>query len=296
MKRLLVTLMLLGAIGCGSSAAPRSAPAPQSTATEAAAVEPVTADAGPSPDQYLSEDPMSALEKLGAEFDENDQGQITSVYFEVAKIGDAGLAHLRGLANLEDLDLSGTQITDAGLVAIEELVGLKELRLPDGISDAGLAHLRPLAELRELHLVGAQISDAGLLHVKHLTGLQGLYLETPQVTDGGLRHLEGLVELDRLRLPRRITDAGLAQVAAHGHLKRVDLSNTQISDAGLVHVAGLSELQSLNLGMTGITDSGLLHLKGLQDLRYLGLFQCVRVTNAGVAAIQRDLPECKITQ
>ena len=34
-------------------------------------------------------------------------------------VGDAGLVHLKGLANLEDLDLSFTGVTDEGLRASE---------------------------------------------------------------------------------------------------------------------------------------------------------------------------------
>ena len=43
---------------------------------------------------------------------------------------DAGLAHLKGLTNLE-LDLSGTQVTDAGLSHLKGLTNLSDLDLAD---------------------------------------------------------------------------------------------------------------------------------------------------------------------
>ena len=42
---------------------------------------------------------------------------------------DAGLAHLKGLTNLQELDLNSTDVSDAGLVHLEALTGLKQLGL-----------------------------------------------------------------------------------------------------------------------------------------------------------------------
>ena len=59
------------------------------------------------------------------------------------QITDAGLVHLGGMTGLKHLSLARTQITDAGLVHLEGLTGLQELYLPRiPITDAGLAALR----------------------------------------------------------------------------------------------------------------------------------------------------------
>ena len=63
-----------------------------------------------------------------------------------------------------------------------------------------------------------------------------------------------------LRLSRKITVAGQTH-----HLHQP----TKITDAGLVYLKGLTNLQYLNLGFTKITD-------------------------AGVADLQKALPDCKI--
>ena len=45
------------------------------------------------------------------------------------QIGDDGLAHLEDLAQLEELTIAGSQVTDAGLQYVEAMKNLKTLRL-----------------------------------------------------------------------------------------------------------------------------------------------------------------------
>ena len=56
-----------------------------------------------------------------------------------------------------------------------------------------------------------------------------------------------------------------------GEVVEVLLINTQITDAGLVHLKALTELQELNL-------------------------RDAKVTDAGVADLQKSLPNCKISK
>jgi Leucine-rich repeat (LRR) protein len=67
---------------------------------------------------------------------------------------------------VEEVDLTGTQVTDAGL-----------------------AHLQGLTGLQGLWLINTQVTDAGLAHLQGLTGLQVLSLDNTQVTDAGLAKL-----------------------------------------------------------------------------------------------------------
>ena len=59
------------------------------------------------------------------------------------QVTDAGLKELDGLKNLHTLHLGGTKVTDRGL---KELVGLKNLHTLDlsftAVTDAGLAELQ----------------------------------------------------------------------------------------------------------------------------------------------------------
>ncbi len=83
------------------------------------------------------------LERLGATVEVNEQGEIVEVDLSFTQITDAGLVHLAGLTSPQDLNLYGTQITDAGLVHLEGLTSLQTLHLFNTqITDAGLAKLR----------------------------------------------------------------------------------------------------------------------------------------------------------
>ena len=94
------------------------------------------------------------------------------------QIGDQGLAHLKGLREMQDLVLSSTQITDAGLVHIQEMAELHTLQLNgcENLTDAGIVHLSGLKNLQVLNLNATQITDAGLPHLARLTNLQQLDL------------------------------------------------------------------------------------------------------------------------
>ena len=80
------------------------------------------------------------------------------------------------------------------------------------------------------------------------------------------------------------------------NLQKLHLLCTKITDAGLVHIKGLTKLQTLDLRGTRITDAGLLHLKAMTRLRSLLLLGTTKITGAGVADLQKSLPNCKIVK
>ena len=76
-----------------------------------------------------------------------------------------------GLTGLETLNLGhNTEVTNAGLVHLKELTGLKVLYLFDTkVTDAGLVHLKGLTKLKQLHLDDTKVTDAGLVHLCRFT-------------------------------------------------------------------------------------------------------------------------------
>ena len=88
-------------------------------------------------------DPIAVLEEFGAKIKRNEQGEVVELSLHDTKITDAGLVHLKGLTNLQNLDLIGTKVTDAGLVHLKDLTNLQLLRLEDTqVTDAGLAAMK----------------------------------------------------------------------------------------------------------------------------------------------------------
>ena len=98
--------------------------------------------------------------------------------------------HLKALTSLQTLNLSDTQVTDAGLAYLQGLTRLKRLALGPKITDAGLAHVRGLTQLGGLNLYGPRITDAGLVHLKGLTQLEYVDLQGTKVTEAGVEDLQ----------------------------------------------------------------------------------------------------------
>ena len=85
---------------------------------------------------------------------------------------DAVLERIGHLSRFERLRLSGSSVSDAGVVHLKGLVSLTKLDLSSTrVSDAGLVHLKGLGSLRHLDLRHTQVSDAGLDHLEGLAGL-----------------------------------------------------------------------------------------------------------------------------
>ena len=113
-------------------------------------------------------------------------------------VTDATLAPLKNILGLVDLNLGGTKVTDGGLAGIQGLTNLTRLHLEKtGITDAGLAHLKDLKSLTYLNLYGTPVTDAGLDHIKVLPNLKNIYLWQTKVSDAGVTNLQkALPKLD----------------------------------------------------------------------------------------------------
>jgi Leucine-rich repeat (LRR) protein len=123
---------------------------------------------------------------------------------------------------LQDLYLSGPQITDEG---IKELAGLKNLQT--------------------LHLTFTKVTHVGLKSLAGLQELQSLNLSGAQVTDAALKALAGFRKMQTLGLAAgRFTDDGLKELARLKNLHYVDLSFTKVTGTGVAELQkALPELE-----------------------------------------------------
>ncbi len=249
-----------------------------------------------------------AILELGGKVEvdeENPEKPIIGVQFGDADVTDDDLVLLEGLTELATLGVSGDkwkrgdfskkELSDAGLVHLKGLAGLKELNLHSTrISGGGLVHLRGIIGLESLNLWNTSLSDSGLVHLKGMTNLQRLAMGRTQITDDGLKHVRGLTRLRFLALDAEgVSDAGLAHLEGLSDLRSLVLWGTQVSDAGLVHLEKLTSLEELNLGKTKVTGAGLHHLHGLTELTDLNL-RGTKVTPDGVDKLKRALPRCTV--
>lgn len=115
------------------------------------------------------------------------------VNFRVAgdKPPATAISLVRKIASVTDLDLGGTQITDADLAAIAEMRNLTALHLESTpITDAGLAALKSLDRLTYLNLFGTAVTDAGLATLASHRNLKALFVAETRVTAKGISELK----------------------------------------------------------------------------------------------------------
>ncbi|MEQ8789221.1 MAG: hypothetical protein RIC55_23110 [Pirellulaceae bacterium] len=243
------------------------------------------------------------------------------------KFTDEGLAALKELEGLIELQLGGTPAGDAGMVHVGRIKGLEVLGLGSSqVNDAGLSHLAGLENLRHLGVSYCKISDAGLeplaglasletlelndqysenervtnitgsglKHLARLSNLRWLELNRTKVDDAGLAHLAPLSQLESLSLlGTSITDAGGEHLARLENLERLDVEETLVGDAFMKQVGRLGKLEDLTIGETQVTDAGLAHLTQLKNLKSLWL-EDAKVTYEGVKRLRKALPELKV--
>jgi internalin A len=125
---------------------------------------------------------------------------------------------------------SDRELALAGHLSRLEQLGLTGSR----ISDGGMVHLEALNHLSWIGLSSTQVTDAGLIHLKGLTHLSGLDLSGTQITDLGLAHLDRLTKLAKLDLSdTRVSDAGMARLKTLSTLEELNVTRTRVTEAGV---------------------------------------------------------------
>jgi serine/threonine protein kinase/Leucine-rich repeat (LRR) protein len=222
-----------------------------------------------------------------------DLAELQALNLLRAKITDGGLLHLKDLKKLESLELNGTRITDGGLATIKGLPNLKWLSLSwTDVTDAALVHIKTMANLEELTIDGTKISEAGLVHLTALPKLRGLVISLP-LNERVTAHLKALSKLTSLGITYQPNDDCLTHLKALPQLTELTVGFSQVSNAGLARLSVLPNLVTLSLRGTPVGDAGVEHLKALTKLTSLFLPE-TKVTAAGIDGLKKALPQCKI--
>jgi hypothetical protein len=111
--------------------------------------------------------------------------------------------------NVESLSLSGTEVTDAGLLAVARLTRLRVLELAGtDVTDAGAARLESLSRLEVLDVSSTLVSDFALYSLRKLPKLREVVAEETAVTALGIAVLGGFMSLRETRRPARAPSGG----------------------------------------------------------------------------------------
>lgn len=187
-------------------------------------------------------------------------------------ITSAGVAHLAGLTKVRRLGLWDTMVDS--IASLGELRELEYLGLyPEydtKMDDAGLAVLKNFKKLDELDLAGVQIGDATVKQLEHLKELRLLNLSAPNLEDeASFAALSGLKKLESLSLEETsLTDEVLKHFSELDSLRMLGLRINPGGDgSGFQALQGLDQLQYLYLSGDGVDDRGVLHLAKLPQLR-----------------------------
>jgi len=168
-----------------------------------------------------------------------------------------------------------------------------EVSVNNGMTDDGFVRFGTFANAEELWLGQTRVSNVDLEQLKGMSHLRKLDLSCTGITDDGLEYLQYLSCLRELTLTEtQITDTGVAYLARLRGLTKLSLNITRISDEGLVYLADLTTLEELKVSSTYVSDAGLTHLRALANLKALTVGNYV--TDAGVAELQKALPNCEI--
>jgi WD40 repeat protein/formylglycine-generating enzyme required for sulfatase activity len=227
----------------------------------------------------------------------HELAKLREVGFQNVPIGDADLAELADLSNLEWLLLWHTGVRNQGLGHLKGLTKLKVLGLfgNPGITDAGLVHLKSLTKLENLDLNGTRITDQGLAYLSSLTNLESLNIMGTPVHGGGLAQLKGLPRLRALLAAgSQVDDRVVINLQGFPALEVLGLDGTRVTDDGLKLVPGLPKLKRISLEHTKIGDSGLDHLARAKSLNDI-LLDDTAVSAEGIARLKKALPNAAVS-
>ncbi|HVS37895.1 MAG TPA: hypothetical protein VMS17_20215 [Gemmataceae bacterium] len=181
----------------------------------------------------------------------------------------------------------------AQLAGRQDPIPLGAVEFPEIEGMRGRIDRNAAGEVVRLRLSGMGILDSDLQLLQPFDNLQELDLDNTPCAGTGLTYLNRLKELRVVNLHG--TPASGFGVNDLPSLTSLNLSQTKVTDENLDNLHGLAELRTLDLSGTQIGDAGLERLKGMKQLRELHLAH-TNVTDAGVAALQKALPELKISR
>ena len=212
-------------------------------------------------DKVASDDPedVAVLRKIKFVYCVLDKnGDITGLVWTHAAPDHSEFWRVKGLRNIQALTLSG-HFTDDHLVHLEGMKLLTSLNLSGtDVSDKGLVHLKALAALRSLHLAECKgVSDAGIAQLGGLAELERLYMYNTRVHGEGFKSLQGLKKLRFMDLGYTdIDNDSLPIIAKLTALDDLDVFGTRVTDEGLPRLKPLTRLRYLWVGDMGPDRAG----------------------------------------
>jgi Leucine-rich repeat (LRR) protein len=238
------------------------------------------------------------------------------------EVTDAGVATILQVRTLNDIDLSETNVSARGFASLKRVFPQATLQWSEPNVTAARAVFKaggtvsvrrredstPYVVQRgaDLPLDSFAVTAVNLAGTKtplvevlsalahpRLRELVSLDLSDHSVSTDDIQQISRLVRLRRLVLNRaQIRGEDLVLLERLPQLVELELACPSL-DLLLIESGGFLRLERLSLATSGITDDSVAHLARLAGLKELDLTG-TKISAAGVAALQKSLPECRI--
>ncbi len=235
------------------------------------------------------------LKQMIVESNKSHTLELMNLTIDDHKFDDRDLALLRGLKNLEVLNMRYTNITDDGLSNLSGLNNLKELRVSGTqVHGPGLIHLKSLPKLTALSLSELSISPNGLTALPELKHLKELHISQHPLSNETLEAVSQMQGVQNLEIKSaEITDEKFVYIARLQGLKSLDITYNKISDKSIPEILKLKHLTVLHMGANSVSDEGIKKLVALPNLTYVKVMGG-DVTLKGLEGLRRLMPNCVI--
>jgi len=121
--------------------------------------------------------PNNPLIGLGGLLVADGNGKVVEANFTGRPLGDLDLAVIAQQGSIQELWLTNTGVTDAGMIHLQSMPNLRVLGLArTSVTDAGLPALGDIRSLREVYLYPNRVSDNAVDALKQrLPGIKVVY-------------------------------------------------------------------------------------------------------------------------
>jgi hypothetical protein len=229
---------------------------------------------------------LAALAGLDGVFD-------LDLFWHVDHITADGFAHLVRLPNLQSLGCDGELSNDVAMGYIAAMPRLKQLRIQESVAtDDGFVALGKSPTIEAIWgRVCRNFGVRGFLAFSRMPSLQRLGIGCKNVDDTTLAALPEFPALRELT-PIDFRDEGFRHIGRCRSLERLTcMYCRETGDEATGHLRDLA-IKYYYAGLTQITDQSLQILGGIETLEQVELYECLKVTDAGLAFLAR-LPKLR---
>jgi Leucine-rich repeat (LRR) protein len=231
--------------------------------------------------------------------------QLTELHLDASKLTSAGIAEIAQMTQLEKLSVNGvTGFADEHLQMLAPLVNLKYLDLTGSyVSDNGLLYLQPFTELEVLKMAKMQgvrgaglkelmMKHKGLPHIQQLTVYDNPYLSIEAYE--GISRMKTLVSLD-VGAANCTNTAFLGAIPPLKNLEALSVhENDALSDPAMAALPKMKKLKGLYLQNNKyISDAAVPMFTKVKTLESLTILNTA-ITPTGAQKIKSKLKDCKI--